>query len=805
MKTIKITIVISLFLLLTQVYAAVEDKWKITGKIIEETTGTELPYVTIALNNLADSSLITGTISNEDGGFVLEKIKKGDYYLTISFMGYKTQIVDHIDFSKNEQQVDIGDVHLSPSSELLSEVEISAKVSPLSQSMDKQTIQVSKNISTIGGTAVDAVKLSPSVSVNGDGEVLMRGSAQFLVLINGKPTTLSPSDVLKQTPSNIIDRIEIMTNPSVKYSASGGAGMINIILKSGIKRGFNGMVNATIGSKGKYSSDASFNLNMEKYSLSVGADWRDWNTTALNDYYRDLYHGDTTHFATMFQDRLINDNNLGIRLGFELHSDEKNTLSYSFHGGYNTTTADINVKNHGEQFPMGDEKYAFNTYDMKQKPTFYTNNLNYTHLFNKEGQSLSINGYYSYIDYYLRTYQEQTETDATYEPIDPRPYYQDILNDNYSHDVRFDLDYTHPFSEKTNLETGVSAHHYYRFLDVTYAYFDHDTNSWVNHPDYTNKYHFNESVYASYANLNTSLYGIITTLGLRVEYMDRLMYEDSRTEEYPYDKVHFFPAVSFAKSFNDKHRLSLANSSRINRPDEYMMNPFPEFEDDYFYAEGNPFLLPEIVRNYELSYQYAGKRNMYSSNLFYRTTTDKIEQRLWIEDDEKIHTSFHNDCSDQSLGLELMTNMDLTKWWSLNASGSLYHYTIEGKVFEDPFSNSQFSWNAQIINSFSFWKNTSLQIVAFYNSQTARSQGSLSDYYFVDASLKKDFLDNKLSISVQCKDIFQSLNYQLITETADMDLLGDFNNESPIFLFSVGFQISQFKKKTKDVETEFDM
>lgn len=323
MKTIKITLLISSFLLLSQVYASVEDKWKITGKVIEETTGTELPYVSIALNNMADSSLITGTISHEDGGFVLEKINKGNYYLTISFMGYKTQIVDQIDFSKDEPLIDIGEIHLLPSSELLNEVEISAKVSPVSQSVDKQVIQVSKNISTIGGTAVDAVKLSPSVSVNGDGAVLMRGSSQFLVLINGKPTTLSPSEVLKQTPSNIIERIEIITNPSVKYSASGGAGIINIILKSGIKRGFNGMVNTTIGSKDKYAADASFNLNMDKFSISVGADWRDWNTTALHDYYRDLYNGDTTHKAAMLQDRLMNDNNLGIRLGFELHADKK--------------------------------------------------------------------------------------------------------------------------------------------------------------------------------------------------------------------------------------------------------------------------------------------------------------------------------------------------------------------------------------------------------------------------------------------------------------------------------------------------
>ncbi len=215
--------------------------------------------------------------------------------------------------------------------------------------------------------------------------------------------------------------------------------------------------------------------------------------------------------------------------------------------------------------------------------------------------------------------------------------------------------------------------------------------------------------------------------------------------------------------------------------------------------------MPEIIRNIEFGYQYMEEKKQISSSLYFKTTTDKIEQRLWIEEDEKIHTSFHNDCNDRSIGLELMGNFDITSGWSLNANTNLFHYKIEGKVFEDSFSNSDFSWTAQLVNSFQIKENTSIQLIGYYASETTRSQGTLSDYYFLDIAFKQQLIHGRLTLSAQCKDIFQSLNYELKTETGNMKLLGDFNNESPILLFSLGFQISNYKKKTKDVHTEFDM
>ncbi len=264
MRNLKVILSIIIIILVSFHAKSAESRWDITGQIVDGQTQETLPYVTITLNVQSDSSLVTGTISDANGEFILEKVAKGNYYIKLSFIGFADQFVNDISFKKDLKTVSLGKIVLDHSSSLLGEVDITSRVSPVSNKIDKQVINVDKNISAKGGTAVDALRLSPSVQVDGDGNVKLRGSTKFLVLINGKPTSLTPDEVLRQTPANMISNIEVITNPSVKYSAEGGAGIININLKKGIVRGINGMINASVGTKNKYSGDFSLNMNRKK-------------------------------------------------------------------------------------------------------------------------------------------------------------------------------------------------------------------------------------------------------------------------------------------------------------------------------------------------------------------------------------------------------------------------------------------------------------------------------------------------------------------------------------------------------------
>ena len=564
-KTLKLLIII---LFISQFTKASEKKWEITGRVVEDNTELSIPYVSVSVNNKSDYSLVTGTITNDSGEFIIENISNGDYYITFSFLGYKDYTIDSIDFNEQSMLIDLGKINLEWDTEALTEIEVTAKIDPIRKSIDKQVINVEKNINSIGGTAADALILSPSAQIDAEGNVKLRGSTKFIVLINGRPTTLDPSQVLRQTPANQISKIEVITNPSVKYNAEGGAGIINIILKKGIESGFNGIINASIGTQGKYSSDANFNLNKEKTSYSFGFNWRNYTKTALNNYFREMYNEDNTHYATIYQDRIFTNVDLDFRFGLNHDFNEQSNLSYSFHTGYTSTEGDVLVKTSGYTIPASDEEHMYNTFYLYQKPTFFTNNLGYTKKLDDKGSSISINAYYSYIDYYLFNGQVLSKTNENHTIIDDEPYLLDVLNKNNSDDLRIDADYTKSITEKSTIETGLSFHMYNRFLDITYSLFNYDENDWVDNPLYTNKYNFDEDVYAAYFNFNTSFSGITASLGLRVEYMDRLLKQQEDQEQYEFDKLYYFPGFSFSKGFKEHHSLSLAMTNRINRPDE---------------------------------------------------------------------------------------------------------------------------------------------------------------------------------------------------------------------------------------------
>ena len=287
--------------------------------------------------------------------------------------------------------------------------------------------------------------------------------------------------------------------------------------------------------------------------------------------------------------------------------------------------------------------------------------------------------------------------------------------------------------------------------------------------------------------------------------MDRLLDQLSSETNYGYQKLNWFPGFSFSKTLQDKHVWGLAMTNRINRPDEYYLNPYPEFEDDYFYSEGNPNVIPEIVRNLEFSYKNISDKAVLSANIFFRKTEDKISQLLVEGANKKLSITFHNAAMDRSLGIETMGNFNFKDWWSLNATLSGYQHFISGTVLNEEISKTNLVWTAQFVNAFQIKESTSVQIINYFSSATQEVQFEVSGFYFMDLGVKQTLLNGKLDIGVQFKDVLRSMNFDLITDAQNTHLVGAFGNESPIILLNVGYQISQYKKQTKDVQTEFDM
>jgi outer membrane receptor protein involved in Fe transport len=355
------------------------------------------------------------------------------------------------------------------------------------------------------------------------------------------------------------------------------------------------------------------------------------------------------------------------------------------------------------------------------------------------------------------------------------------------------------------IETGLSFHGYTRFIDVTFTNYDYNSSAWIIDPTFTNQFDFTENIYAGYALMSTQAGGFNLSAGLRTEFMDRELYQKTNGDAFPYSKLHFFPSCSASKELENKQSVQFSYSHRINRPDEYMMNPFPEASDSYFYSTGNPLLIPEISHSFEFTYQKYLEKGMLSAQAYYKQTDDRLGQTLTLMDNNVIYLIMDNNSMDKTYGSDLLANYNPTKWWSVNATTSLYQYFISGEIEGISFERNSFQWSSQLVNSFNFKTKTSLQLIGMYNSKTLRSQGELSDYYMLDIALNQTFFNDKLSVSIQMKDVLQSLNYDLYTEHENMQLTGYFKNESPTFLLNISYSFNNFKKMTKDVETEFDM
>lgn len=780
-------------------------KGTIKGVVKEKGSNVPVEYANVVLYNKVDSSLVAVTITDENGNYALEKIPEGDYYMVFDFIGYKEKVNPNVKIDSKKSELELGSVTIEPDTELLEAVTVEARQNMSSTSVDKKVVNVKQNLTAKGGTAADALRNAPSITTDAENNVLLRGSMDYRVLINGKPTVMKAADVLKQTPADIIERIEIITNPSVKYSAEGTAGIINIILKSELARGFNGMVNATVGTKDKYSGNATINLNMEKVRLSAGVEWTDNTKTGLNSYEHVVKNGDTTNYGFNFQDRTHKDKNLGFRFNVDYSINKTTSIAYAANTGYVSFGADMTHNNHGYTQPASEVFYEANTFSLGIKPTFYTQNISLTHAFDEKGTSLSLNGYYSRIKYVHYNYKKTALSDANFNPVVDNWDLLNIDNENFSNDYRLETDFTLPLNEKTNFETGLSFHGYTRFIDVKFTEYDYNTANWLTDPTFTNQFDFYENIYAGYASINTELMGFKVNAGLRTEFMDRELFQKTNENAFPYSKWHVFPSFSASKELEKKQSIQLGYSHRINRPDEYMMNPFPEAQDRYFYSTGNPLLIPEISHSVELSYQKFLKKGSVSAQVYYKQTNDRIDQTITLMDDNRIFLMMDNNTMDQTIGSDLMANYNPTKWWSINTNASLYQYFVSGEVEGVSFNKNSFQWNAQVVNSLNFKTNTSFQIIAMYNSETIRSQGILSDFYMMNVAVNQTFFNKKLSVNLQAKDILQSMNYTLHTEHDNLNLMGYFNNESPILMLSISYTFNNFKKMTKDVETDFDM
>jgi outer membrane receptor protein involved in Fe transport len=772
----------------------------ITGTIVDSVAQAPLEYANIVLFDERTGSQVDGTISLEDGTFRLGSVPPGVFDLEIKFMGFHARKIEGIKVVPPDMSVDVGVIALRRAVIPLGEVEVSAERPDMVFKIDKKVINVDKQIASRSGTAVDVLENAPSVTVDIEGNVSLRGSSSFTVLIDDKPTMLEPSEALQQIPASTIDNIEIITNPSAKYDPDGVSGIINVITKKTEQGGLSGIVNLNGGTEYTYGGDFLASYRNGDISTYIGMDYsRRESPGTVNSQDRTTQdevtsvvdsRGDSRWKRSMYTGKG------GVELGLTPHD----ILSLEARGGRGSWDRDADEHYDVWTQPADTLSSYASTSRMERTNRLYQVSADYQHVFGEEGHQVVCRGVVTRHDGDSDTRTELRDPDGAITSG------RRTVEEGPSTRFRLDVDYTLPLNGEKQLEAGYQGRFDKEETESKFHQYNTGNAQYDFRPEYSHSTDYGRDIEAVYALYTGELGPLGYQGGLRTEYVDRQIELVGEDETFTIDRWDFFPTVHLSYDYSKGHQMMASYTRRIDRPRSWYLEPFVTWSDAYNVQRGNPALKPEYIDSYELGYQKQFGPSMASVEAYYRLTHNKVERVQSVYQENVILHTVENVGKDYTFGSEIMLNLGWAKWWYTNLTGNLYDYRIEGALYGRDFSEESFNWRIRAGNTFRVARSTRLQINAFYNSHTVTAQGERKGFYVADLGLKQDFMNRKLSVSLQVRDILRSGKFEFTSEGPDFYSHREFTRKAPNFSLMLTYNFNNYKPEQEDREglDEFD-
>lgn len=781
------------------------------GKVVDANTNKPLDAASIQLSHLKMDTVthqrktvvVAALLTDKKGEFSIDKLPLfGTYTLMVSSVGHqlynetvsfnlkmngadKSQMLNAID-------KDLGNIKLLPQAQELANVVVTANKPLMQMSIDRKVFNVSQSITSVGGTAVDVMKNVPSVNVDIDGNVTLR-NATPQIFVDGRPTTLT----LDEIPADEIESIEIITNPSAKFDASGGgAGILNIVMKKNKKPGYNGNIRAGVDTRGGTNAGGNINIRQGKINFFASGNYFHFKSkgTSVIDRVDDI--NDLTANLHQTSKPTRNGKMAGGNVGFDYFIDNRNTLTVS--GGIrkgvfggdelmnilrDTTVNGLTTETHGTS--NSNSTFTWNNYNGK---------LSFKHNFAKPNKYITADANY---DYSKNSNDQDIATqyyNADNTPTAPL-YDQKTIGNGTSNNVTIQTDYSNPVTDKIKIEAGLRAAMRNSNSDNMNFLMNTSTGKYETVEGLNSNYKYSDNVYAGYMTFSQKIDNFTYQLGGRLEsskYTGELIDSSEKFgNSYP---LSFFPSVFLTQKINDKQDIQLNYSRKINRPNFWQLIPYYDFSDPLNISVGNASLVPEFTNLFELSYDLNMRNgNNFIATAYYRRSTDLISRyQYWDKNpnpaynDSVFISSYVNANSSQAYGLEVTSMNKIAAWWTLTTNINLYNSQINGSNLGSNLSNQKLSWFGKINSTFTLPARFTLQITGDYTSKTILPPGrsgssgnhwgggdlstangySLPIYGF-DGALKKDFLkDKSMSVSLSINDIFRTRITKIHSESS---------------------------------------
>lgn len=762
---------VSFFLILNGITNVFAQKGSITGVVSDKATNDKIPFANVVAIHKNNTASLHGTVSNVDGIFEIDNLPFGDYNVLISFIGYGTDTIRSIHIDNQNQQVNIGEIQLSALAIALDEVVVKDWSKTVTSHLDRVTYKTHDFQTTKGGNAADVLNKLPSVSIDQDGVISVRGTPDFLVYLNGKPTNIEPATVLAQIKATNIESIDIITVPSAKYDAQGKGGIINIAT---IRRGGKGLSISASGLSGgapwgnythqlsnynvnnnRFGGGLNFIYSNNKLSLYSGLNFNENNVNGTRSGFASLWQEDGSYYHLVPNGPRVEwSQNYTANVAMDFQLSNKSIISASYFYGNSTKGRSALYNYHtfygdvDKQPIIGvpvDDEWIYNPNKRKRYGVFHTANVDYS-------QKIDSNSELK-ISVLLEHSELRKEMDNRQYQLNPL---SELVGDIEKHFIqkdktpldgyRLSIDYTNKLNNGHTLGLGIQPQYFLINGEFSFDTLDVINNVWGDYNHFENAIDFRRGIYAGYIDYSGSLGKFNFITGLRLEYTDQVMYIENpeyltifdriTKSRYKEHKLDWFPTIHMNYAISEENKVSFAFSRRISRPPLTSMTPFLYREHFEVYVVGDPTLEPEYHANFELALNKKIKKSNINFVGFYRETDNAVFRVNTVYKTENVLIrSYTNSANTQAAGLELNMNFVVGNFARFFISSSFYNFRVEADIFGYNENNRSTNWNLKGNANFNLTESMKFAVDIDFRSATITAQGRDELFYMANTSL----------------------------------------------------------------------
>lgn len=783
----KICFFISLWSLGIISFGQTNNGFFVSGTVADSTTKTLIEYASVAIYKINNTTPLTGMITNDKGVFIIHNLNNGEYLLKVNFMGYKTKTKK---FTISNTSLQLTDPVLMNSSAVsLAEVRVTGKMNEKQISIEKTKINVSQNISALSGNVTEVLKSQSSINIDADNNIYLRGNNNILILMDGKPTTVTS---LNSIPASNIDNIEIVTNPDAKYDAEGTGGIINIIMKKS-NSGLNAAITLNYGINNRINGGLSVNYSKGIWDLGLSYNQRYEKTNVSSNLIRQFYEVPTLIEQNIHSTQ-VNTNHMASML-ISARPNNKNIITF----GMNFLMPDLSNNQDilGNQTDGSAPEILYsrrNVVGWSRK--IFEGSLSYKKIYEKNKNEISFDAFYSRTkgsrpsDYYINNEFLQ-KSEAGGAPLN----------------MTLQVDYFKQLSKTGRIETGAKI--FSRYNSFTTRFYEKDTLSgdWIINPLLSSDLTHSEYIYSSYLMYSDSLFKkVFYKIGGRVEYNTSDVKEIQTNEEVKYKRLYPFPFLQIKYNINTVQNLGLSITRRVTRPTYPQLMSYIVVIDQMTYETGNKNLVPEIADKIEVNHSLIKEKLQIRSNLYFSVIKNYITQISTMPSPQNLIVTYANGDRSNKLGLDMDVTYKICKSFSVNPGFSVFHVNSTGKYNEIDLSTNNVAWSANIKTLYKPDAKTELTFLLNYNSPIALPQFNLTSIYYADIGIRRNFLSNKLAMSLTLTDIFNTRKWIIQSDNTIFKLHNDSKTDSRILWLGFTYNFNSFKavksQKNEGAESE---